>query len=431
MKQAKKIWPMACENEYDLRQRWNTEDKAVKKIKSQIYLETSRIAKSLFSRIASEFLERFQLTSNEWGEIERIAYRIGHNKGRFGHTGTLESIFYCYINSDRTVFNHLINDLRKYNKTLCKYILQRFNPKVDNYYTFLKTVPEYTKQCKYGFNFAKYSPEWLDQRYKEYGVPTSRFGWFALTKIIYLIEEKEELCKFENTTSYTTYTHERIATYDSQLNFLQKLMSSDLSVWHYFKKHMRISKPYSLNQIHAMMGHVEDGRLIYGRRSENTANVHLSKIEGSAMNMIRNAIYNHNRDIELNKLGRLTEKDFTLHPPLIKLPEWIEKIRIKTAHEMITAGVECQHCIGNYTHSRDIFVREKDICAQILTRDYTVGQCYDVRDAITKKSEDLRKRLTRALAKLREEQKKEVNKNIYEAIVQTNANQLQEIGELI
>jgi hypothetical protein len=142
---------------------------------------------------------------------------------------------------------------------------------------------------------------------------------------------------------------------------------------------------------------VMDGDRIYKQREDNEHKISFVPIEGSAMRMVRNAIYNHRQEQELSKAKRLSDKDYALKVPFVKLPEWIEQIRIKTAHQMISAGIECQHCIGSYVHSPDIFVREKDVCAQIDRDSMQVVQCYDKHDQITKASESLKQRLNKAL----------------------------------
>jgi hypothetical protein len=88
--------------------------------------------------------------------------------------------------------------------------------------------------------------------------------------------------------------------------------------------------------------------------------------------------------------------------PPVKLPDWLEKSRLKTAHDMIKAGIECRHCIGSYTNSADIFIREKDICAQIDRRNLNIIQCFDLQDQITKRSEDMKKKINKALEPLKE-----------------------------
>ena len=163
-----------------------------------------------------------------------------------------------------------------------------------------------------------------------------------------------------------------------------------------------------------MIDTIKDGRMIYDNSKDNPYGIRFTKVQGSAMNMVRNALYNHNQDRELSKKKQFDKPNFHLPTPPIKLPDWIEAIRLKTAHEMIAAGIDCNHCIGNYTKSTDIFVREKDICAQIYRRDLTVGQCYDVRDAITKESKDLGTRLMRALDKIRPKELKDDKKRAFD-----------------
>jgi hypothetical protein len=180
-------------------------------------------------------------------------------------------------------------------------------------------------------------------------------------------------------------------------DFLLKLPKTDISLWHYFKKYNHLKGPYNTNGIRHMYQLVIDGARMYRDMRANTEGVAFMSIEGSCMRMLRNAIFNHRQEQEFTKKRRLSGANYVMPLPPVALPEWIEKIRIKTAHEMITAGIECQHCIGSYTNSSDIFVREGNVCAQIMRDTFKIQQCFDVHDQITSESKSLQTRLSRAL----------------------------------
>jgi hypothetical protein len=140
-----------------------------------------------------------------------------------------------------------------------------------------------------------------------------------------------------------------------------------------------------------------DGARIYQDMKCNALGIAFVPVEGSPMRMVRNAVYNHRQEQELAKKRRLSGPDCPMTPPPFKLPDWMENIRMKTAHEMISAGIECQHCIGSYANSNDIFFREGNICAQVRRDDLTVQQCFDVMDRITPASKSLQARIAKAL----------------------------------
>jgi hypothetical protein len=382
---------------------WLSDDKAIKKLKSKTYLASNRVARILTSWAQQDFLIGSGIAQKDWAKVLKINYRIG--VGRKNGLMQFLPVFHdIHKYGKQGTFEQVVSDLSVYNRSLSKYILLRYNPTTD-YQEFLKTLPYYAKNCKYGFTLSNEESPYLDDCHKAYGKPSARFNWFVLYALIHqkkaIIDDNKYLVERLSDKSDVNWAKERFDENNLRLEFLEKLYRADRSVWTYFRKHMRIQKHYSTGLIVSMLDTIKDGRMIYENSKTNTHSIKFMPVEGSAMNMVRNALYNHNQDRELSKKRQFDKPNFHLPTPPIKLPDWIESIRLKTAHEMIAAGIDCNHCIGNYTQSTDIFVREKDICAQIHRRDLTVGQCYDVRDAITKASKDLRTRLMRALDKIR------------------------------
>jgi hypothetical protein len=191
---------------------------------------------------------------------------------------------------------------------------------------------------------------------------------------------------------------------------LKKLATLDLDTWHEFKEYMHIKGPYSLQELRHMLNTVFDGIMIYDNARNRTNireivkenNIRFVEVKGSPRKIVQRAIFNHRQAVEVEKIKLLKQKNEPMPLPPVKLPEWIENIRLKTKHDLIIAGMECRHCIGSYTHSKDVFVREGDVCAQIYRFNLSVGQCFDKNDQITKRSEDLRKRLEKALTPVAE-----------------------------
>jgi len=374
---------------------WSTDRADIKKLKSSIYLCTRRVAQIIQSWAHQDFLNGSGITKETWRKVEAINYRINTGRKALGsqHLCTFHDI---HKYGDRGVFDMLVKDLSVYSRSMSRYILERYHVNTD-YNFFLKSIPYYIRNCKYGFTFLNAEGDYLEKCHKIYGKPMARFNWFVLNVILHVRKQYDSDMEYFNSVTDKKWAEERIEDTKFKLSFLEKLYHSDISVWRYFKKAQRFEKKYSSTLIHSMLDTINDGQRIYQQSAGNLHGIKLKPIDGSAMNMIRNALFNHNQDRELSKLKKFDSPDFTLHPPLVKLPEWIEKIRIQTAHEMIRAGIECEHCIGNYTHSRDIFVREGNICAEIKGGTFSVAQCYDVRDTITKASKNLRARLERDL----------------------------------
>jgi len=284
---------------------------------------------------------------------------------------------------DRKSFNILISDLLKYNNGFSKYILDEIRNQMsfEQYLECIKVAPILVKKNKYNLELSRDMYTWTGFN------PQTRWQYFVL-RICHRYLDEEKNFGYEQA--------------QSSREFANKLLSSDIHIWHYYKKANHIDKPYSTKFIDQMFHRVLDGARLYSQYKDNNYGISFVPVEGSPMRMLRNATYNHRQEQEYTKKKRLSGPNHVLCNPPVKLPEWIENIRLKTAHDMIQAGIECQHCIGSYVDSHDMFVREKDICAQIYRNTLEVGQCYDVRDQITKASESLRKKLDKDLEPLRE-----------------------------
>jgi hypothetical protein len=237
------------------------------------------------------------------------------------------------------------------------------------------TVPIMLRRCRYGFIFEDGLLNWR--------IPKDRWQWYVLNVTN----------RMTGLLSYGNANHKK---------FVREFYLTDKSIWDYYKRAFRIECRYSSRHIKRMFDIVHDADIIYDRYHDNAHGIKFKPLTGGAASMFKAAVYNHHREQELAKITRTFRPNYDLSLPPVKLPEWIEEIRIKTAHDMINAGIECSHCIGTYVESSDIFVREKNICAQISSRTLEVGQCYDVHDSITPASKSLEKRLRRDLAKLQQ-----------------------------
>lgn len=378
-KDKKELWQMDF--------RIPTKDPDIKKLRSYVYLRSKKISSVIGGLIWKEWLNHIGISQEEMYEIGNIAYRISPVKGPRQCDIVLDTLISCRLAMNLEDWAILKSDMSKYNTSFCKWILNTINAKRNwaiprnEYLETIKSAPDIVRKCRYGFTWPIEDREMLSKL----DIPRNRWQWFTLRNALELKEN--------------VYERQHGAPL---LEFLKKLPYTDISLWHYFKKAQHINAPYSFKRIQHMVQTVYDGARIYSYDKENDYGISFVPIEGSAMRMLRNSIYNHRQQREMNKKRGLSVKDYPLPKPPIELPEWLEKIRIKTKHEIISAGIECQHCIGSYASSDDIFVREGNVCAQISRSNLLVLQCYDVKDQITKESKSLEKRLTKALEPYRE-----------------------------
>jgi len=372
-----------------------SKNKEINKLKSYCFLRSRKIGQVLGGMIWKELLVKHKVTNEQLKEISALAWRIYHKNA--GKQGVNEILFNCLTHTKPEVWNIIKSDLSKYNVSLCKYILndihmnKGWDMDIERYVSIIKKAPPIVKHCKYGLEF---NIDGKNYRLDNLPVPKNRWQYFALRTSLSIHADLTRWPENETTNPV--------------IPFLNKLPYSDIAVWHYFKKARFIKGPYSTREISHLIQTIMDGIRLYNQYKDNLFGVSFVPVTGSPMRMIRNAMYNHRQEQDIQKKRRLSVADFNLPVYYFKLPDWIEKIRIKTAHEMIKAGIECQHCIGSYTNSMDIFVREGDVCLQIGHRDLNIMQCFDIGDRITDKSNDFKKRVDKALQPIREEQTKEV-----------------------
>ena len=364
--------------------------KELNKLKSYAYLRARKISSVIIGKAWKQYLADENITPELMKRLEFIAWKLSNkSKGRMCSLN-VSPLVELYHNVNPDLFEIILNDLGKYHTAMGRWIMDQFyysykgvsfkDLTMDKYIGLIKSAPLLIRKNKYGLHFNS-----EEIRGYNGNIPQTRYNWFTLRLF----------CAFCLHSSRMDFSKSPRSV------FTRKLHYSDISVWHHFRKKMHIKGPYSTRELNHMISTVEDGDYIYTRMKDNPHGISFVPIEGSAMRMIRNAIYNHHQEQEYTKTSRLKDtKDAPMWNPPVKLPDWIESIRIRTKHELIKAGIECEHCIGNYVDNRDIFVREKNICAQIDRDKLNVLQCFDVKDQITKESENLKRRLQRDLDKL-------------------------------
>ena len=362
-------------------------DKVKKELCKTIHGRGAFISRLIVARVKDLICEHYGITREFLSKIMMLCIRMFP---RYALRKRFDDIHYpvTFILSmkkklSEEEFNTITSDFSKYGVATAKWLLRRLMYKeeheqqwdFDYYQSLLKQIPSIVKKCKYGFVIdedddfiKKYNPK-----------PHNRFQYYWLIAILTM--------GFRNMG-----------------DIIPSLLKADIKCWHYFKDYMHLkNKPYSVRELRHLLINIYDGVRIYETYKDNNEGIEVIKVEGSPLRMVRNSIFNHRQELKITKKRALIEPNRQMAMPPIELPVWIESIRMKDTHSLINAGIECHHCIGSYTNSNDIFLREKDICCQIDRDTLKVIQCYDVRDNITKESEYLQRRVTHSLNELKKE----------------------------
>lgn len=368
--------------------------KEYKKAKVFCYLRSIKIAQVIAGYAWRTMMNKYNISDDTIYTYNQIIYRMFQER-REG-TGVMPYLHSAVTRMSPYMARIFLSDLSKYNVAFARHIMENIirDSRImfpDEYAKFIKNTPPIIKKNKYNLMMPVDNIEHVLKGH----MPVNRWQYYAARVAI---------------TSYNPGLLDNTAFdanpmyYDYRVlkEFLLKLPKTDISLWHYFKKSYHLTGPYSTQKIKHMYQIVMDGARMYRDMRANTEGVSFVPVTGSCMHMLRNALYNHHQEQEYTKKRRLSGVNHNMPESPVKLPDWIEKIRIKTAHEMITAGIECQHCIGSYTNSNDIFVREGNICAQIMRDTFNIQQCYDVHDHITPASKSLQARLTKALKPIKD-----------------------------
>lgn len=349
--------------------RYNSDEETKKKL-MYIAIRSKKIMTIIRQRLNKLWEVYFNLSSEEVKKIYKIFYRTQSRIMPY------EVLLSLRENLTEEQYQHVISDLQKLPVGFCLYIIDKIKPHTtfEDYLSIIKNTPKFIKNCKYRLFFSDIEIEKVEKAIGSY-IPKTRIQYFMLN-------------------SFLDSAYFKI---NKIVPFKKIIRNIDLSAWHEFKQYMNLKGPYSKQELLHMLNFISDGTRIYSTRKDNIYNIEIVEVKGSPKKLIQRAIFNHRKEREINLRQSLEEQNVLLPLPPVPLPDWIETIRLKTTHDIIRAGIECEHCIGSYRHSNDVFVREEDVCAQIRRFDLSVGQCYDKRDRITEKSIDFQKRLQRDL----------------------------------
>jgi len=364
------------------------DEKQYKKIKSYFYIRSKKITDVIVSRIYAIYKIYYNVTEKDIDLMKKATYRLG-DKNNLNICYNLLRVKNSFSKKE---YDRFISDMIKLPQGFCLYVFRMIgkfddcNFDFNQYLDIVKNAPKFIKKCKYCISFKELTLRNLEKLGVE---PKARIQYFLSNLIdsYFFIDNNNDV---------------EINQDDDTTIIFKKLISGlELKHWHYFKNYLHYKGPYNNREIVHMITFIQDGMRIYNTNHDNEYGIKLEQVKGSVMKMLQKAVYNHHQLQKIQRANLLKEANSPTVLPPVELPEWIENIRLKTKHDMIIAGQECHHCIGNYKNSNDTFVREGDVCAQIRRHDLTVGQCYDKHDSITEESEDLKKRLNKALAPLR------------------------------
>jgi hypothetical protein len=344
--------------------------------KKEIVAHICGISKRAASFITGKFVTLFRcyygLNTKDFNRLKSINVRL-YGSNLFSVYNNLQERF------TQEEIELFLSDMRKLNTGLCIYILDRADKirTFEDYLTLVKKAPRFIKNCSYCLHFNDKQISFI----KRYNFnPKTRFQYYMVNALT----SKEALYSDVITKNLLKFKH------------------ADIKVWHIFMDYERYRhRYYSVEGLGHMLQTIVDGYSIYNNNCMNQYGITFDEIKGSPVKQLQKAIFNHNQEEKVRRKKLLDEPNEPLYDPPIKLPDWIEDIRIKTRHDILNAGIECDHCIGSLSRSRDIFVREGDVCAQISRNTLKVIQCYDVGDEITEKSKDLASRLNTSLEELR------------------------------
>ena len=357
---------------------WEEVEKENKKVYQYAIIRRKRMLSIVKTRLIHLWKTYYGFTEEDIKDIFFLMRRL-----RVSKYINLSKINVLKKNFTDEQYNYFISDMKKLPVGYAMYVLKDFIESEDitfeNYLNTLKNTPKFIKNCKYQFLFIDSEIEFF--RKHKLSTPKNRLQYYYLYALI------------SQPYGYPA----------NLVEFLQKMQHIDKETWHTFKEYMHIKGPYNVMELRHIMTTITDGANIHYRyKGKDTYGIKFVKVKGSPKKMLQRAIFNHRQQQEYNKKKALEEENKPMPLPPVTLPEWIEGIRMKTKHELIIAGIDCQHCIGSYTNSNDIFVREGDVCAQISRRNLQVYQCYDSHDKITEASQELKSRLEKALAPIAE-----------------------------
>ena len=361
-------------------------DPKLRKLKGYIYLRSLKSGQVIGGKIYKEWLGIENTKDEEVRNIEAIAYKLNCRPKRMQEI--FKNIYVIKSITDPDLWRIIKSDLLTYSSSVCKWILSRIdteplkNLDKEFYDNILKTIPSVVKRCKYGFEWHSDEIEFAGK----YNLQ-NRWQWFCV---------KVAMKRLDHATYHHVHGNRAIS---AVAKFLEQLPKSDIAVWHYYKKAHHLKKPYSLREIESIAQIIYDGDQQYKEYGRLNG---MFPVEGSPLRMIKAAILNHRAEQKISIARKLSGKDFELPRAKVELPSWLELVRIKTAHELITAGIECEHCIGGYTHRDGLYFRYGNVCAQV-SHELEVLQCYDFKNQVTNESVEFERKMNKSFIALKKE----------------------------
>lgn len=357
---------------------------------------------------------------------------------------------YKYLQSEG-IGNRFMHDLETYNQLSGIYILttlityispyspyRSLNNGKQLYTNIVASTPKIIRKCKYILGtvldlcistrhdvpYSNIQNPGLEIINSIKHLPTTRFGWYMLCAAFLstkssIHDQTDNIVPVNSVASTYTNTEKCNTTENMsawKIKTIENAAHTSIKAWHIFrdnvtkdkqtkwKKGERVetkrSAPYSIGRLLGMYEYIKDGAKMYKSDYNNEHGILFKKVDitKSILTAVRNAMFNHNQEKKIRIHKLLAKKnEFMCDPPVI-LPIELEVLRLRTHHDMCIAGIECDHCIGQYTNSKDMFFRREDICAQVDRHTFKVTQCYDVKDKITDKSNEFKSYITKILS---------------------------------
>jgi len=334
------------------------------------YIRANWAGSEIYYKIWKDVTTLYGITKEETQAIKRIQFRNTLNKM------CISEAMMRIKCQEGDNYKYALSDLQKYPQGLCRNIIEDLNVYgTKPYDIILKSMPKQLFKCNYIVSMNRLARRLLKERIV---IPKNLIQWRWLETVTNRIANNKELVLLTN-----------------------KLTYQDVK---YYKGLRGIGKSaFAKSTLGDLKMILLDGIRIEERWLDNPYDILIHEIKGSPKKMIQKAIFNHNQQREISRQEIKGQPNWNMPKPPIALPEWLEDKRLKTAHDLIIAGEECHHCIGSYTDSNDIFIRDGDVCVQIDRNDYQIVQCYDINDRHTEKSRDLENRINKSLQKIRGE----------------------------
>ena len=368
----------------------STEPKCFREYKRKVYLCADRVAGVLADKANKKLLQINNLSKEEHIDISRASFRCYPAERRGVYQKQLSTVYLISLrnNGEKGLYDMVLSDIKKYSQPMAREILDRIHDdnmlSFESYYNHISSIPEIYRKCKYNLRL----PE--DNYYQKLRyIPKNRYEWFMSLAVYGHIRSG-------NLSLGRRASNEHLPTENAV-----KFIKSSVKLWRVFKKLTHAKEHYSIQRLSQLLQYIADGVCMYDSLKDNDQGINFAEVSGSPSRMLKNAIYNHNQELRVDRLKIMDTPNKEMAKPSMELPEWIEKYRLKTHHDLVLAGKECRNCLGGYTDSNDIFIKKGYVCAQISNRDFSVVQVYDQHNTRTIHSEIMEKKLNHSLLTLR------------------------------